>query len=1049
MKRTYLIIILILFFSGQLFAQQRITGQVRNNAGETLPGVNVVIKGTTTGAITDIDGRYLIEGVPANGALIFSFMGMLTEEISVGNQTQINITLLEDIQSLDEVVIVGYGSVKRANLTGAVVDISSREIQDVASTNLSTALEGRLAGVRISLSSGKPGAPTSLKIRESSSYSAAEDPLYVIDGIIRDKDAFDILDPSEVESISILKDGSAAVYGAKSAGGVVLVQTKKGKQGKIKVNYSSSIGITHAFNITEMLSAYEHAKMLNDGYDIQKFSSKDPRRYAQDELDYFRDSIPGGGYDWLDGAWKNAALYRHNLNLSGGTDVISYFIGGNYLKETGSIEGLYVSKYSIRSSIEVLITKGLTASFEASFSNRKDMTPINPNDTQSDVMEETFRALLQNPRWIPPTINGLPVSQGIGNNPYSIWVQNVYKRGEANSSNLLAALEYKFPFLKGLRAKIQVNQTKYTGTGKSYYEPAYGYNFVTSGSNGHIIRPDAELVPDIPKVSSPVTVLSGKNQLEESAEISVKYQTNATLAYSNSFGKHEINTLLVCEVSEEEGRRIGWQYAGGQVISGKDMGWAFSDKEDRILAQNAYEKGDLGFIGRLNYNYASKYIGEFSFRHQASSKFSPQERWGFFPSISVGWIVSEEGFFKNNISAINFMKIRTSAGLLGNDGVRDFLWLSTYGTTNGVLFGNEMTLGIEAKNAGLVNKSISWQKTQSYNGGLDLKFLNSKLSLAADVFYKYTWDILAAVTSTNPTTVGIPTSSNIRFNYGKMHAYGYEIELGYNGNVLHSFNYYIKGNFAWAEAMKLKVAQSPGAIGTWRDELKNSIDNQPGAISTGIIRTQEEIDDILMDNPNYNIGRALELGMLNYLDIRGTDGSEGPNGRFNFDLTEDRTVIARKTSPPYFYGSSLGVSFKGIKLDMTFSGKFGHELFYDKEVMTSPTTTANVPSFWADHWTAENPNAAFPRANAYGLDGNYSIFWKRKGHTLRLTDLNLSYSLPGRWSQRFGMNQFRVFFNTKYLWTIINPFDYKDANLSKYNGYPMTRTYNLGVNVNF
>jgi hypothetical protein len=392
------------------------------------------------------------------------------------------------------------------------------------------------------------------------------------------------------------------------------------------------------------------------------------------------------------------------------------------------------------------------------------------------------------------------------------------------------------------------------------------------------------------------------------------------------------------------------------------------------------------------------------------------------------------------------LKFRASAGLLGNDNVRDFLWKYSFGNASGVLFGNQPTNGIEAKNGGFANPDISWQKTQSYNAGIDTKFWENRISFSLDAFYKYTYDILAQVTTTNPTTVGIPTSSNIRFNYGKMHAYGGEVEVGYYGKLPYDANYYVKGNFAWSEAMKLKVAQSPGAIGRWYDELKNNISNQPGSISTGIIRTQEELDQILMDNPNYSIGQRIEEGMLNYLDIRGIDGSEGPNGRFNYDQIEDRTVIAALTSAPYTYGASLGLSWKGIRVDATFSGKFGHKEFYDKESTAFPTSRNNVPAFWKDHWTPDNRDAKFPRAFDYGLAEQRSTFWMRDGHTLRLTDLNVSYTLPRNLSERFGIPQLRVYFNTKNLWTIINPFDYKDANLSRYNGYPMTRTYNFGLN---
>ena len=328
-------------------------------------------------------------------------------------------------------------------------------------------------------------------------------------------------------------------------------------------------------------------------------------------------------------------------------------------------------------------------------------------------------------------------------------------------------------------------------------------------------------------------------------------------------------------------------------------------------------------------------MAEFLFRYDASTKYAPSNRWGFFPSISAGWVVSEENFMKNNVSFINFFKLRASAGLLGSDNVNQFTWLLSYApvVNNSYLFGNQPVIAIEAKNGAFVNPDITWQKTQLYNGGIDLKFLNSKMSFTGDVFYKYTYDELYAISTMIPTTVGAPTSSKVGFNYGESHSYGFEVELGYRGKVGFGLEYNIRGNFAWAETKKLRVAQSPGAVGTWYDDLKNFDDNQPGAISTGIVRTQTELDDIMMDNPNYNIGEPLQVGMLNYKDIRGTDGSEGPNGRFSFDQIEDRTVISQHTAPPYIYGSTIDLSWKGIKLSMTLSGKFGNDVFYDKAAM--------------------------------------------------------------------------------------------------------------------
>lgn len=1058
MKKVLQIIILLCFTISNIFAQVTIKGKVTNSDGEAIPGANVMLKGTTIGTVTGFDGNYSIGNIKPEDILVYSFIGMLEEEILVNNKTEINVTLLDDFQSLDEVVVVGYGSVKRANLAGAVTAINADELQNIPVVNLSAALEGRLSGVRVSVPSGKPGAATKFQIRESSSKKVGEEPLFVIDGIIRDKDAFDLLDPSEVESISILKDASAAVYGASGAGGVVLVETKKGGKGKIKINYTGSYGITQAINTTEMLSAYEHAKMLNDGYDIENRRKSEAEYYTDDELQFFKDSLLNGGHDWLKQAWKNAMVTRHSLNVRGGDEKTSYFVGGNYIHETGNIQDLFIKKYSLRSNIQTEVANGLTASLELSVTNKQNQTPINPHDNNGDVMEKTFKALLQNPKFIPPIIDGYPVKQHdlIDNNPYAIWENNNYSKGWLNSYTATASLSYDFPFINGLNARIQYSQSKSNEYGKRYETTPIGYEFESEGGHNHIIRYNAPIIIDTITGLPYERPYSGEESLQESNDRSSSYQTNLSLSYNRTLGKNEISALVICEFSEDESNRVGWNRSGMQTIDNYDLEWAFPIN-DRMLTPNRSENGSIGYVGRLNYTYASKYIAEFAGRYESSTKFSEENRWGFFPSFLFGWVVSEEGFFERIEPVINFLKFRGSAGILGNDNFPSFQYLLRYKPrTEFVLFGDQPVNTLNAENGGVVNDKLKWQTTYSYNGGVDMRLFNSLIDISLDAFYELTDNMLDPIGSIVPPTSGIASNSKVYFNYGKAHSYGYEVELGIHKNLPYNFQAGVSGNFSWAEERLLRVAQSITAEGTWHDELKNHQDNQTGAISSGLIRTEEEIEDILMDNPNYTnngyfnnneTGGVLELGMLNHKDIRGTDGSEGPNGRFSYALEEDRTIIAEHSSPTYTYGTSFNLSWKDIRLNMTFSGKFGHMAIYDKEALKLPTEKANVPAFWRDYWTPENPDAAYPMPAADAMEAQYSTFWLRNGHTLRLTDLNLSYALPANWSNKMGISSFKIFFNTKYLWTIISPFDYKDANLSNYNGYPMTRTYNFGMNL--
>jgi TonB-linked SusC/RagA family outer membrane protein len=1045
MKQILLTLTLTCFFAAQAFAQQTVTGMVTDTEGEPLMGVTVTIKEKTIGTVTNIDGEYEIDGATPEDIILFSYIGMAPEEILVGEQTTINISMIESVLDMDEVVVVGYGSVKRANLAGSVTNINAEELTDIPVSNLSTALEGRLAGVSVQIASGNPGEVNTLKVREVTTYDEDGDKiLYVIDGIRRTQSDFDLLDPTEVESISVLKDASAAVYGASSGGGVILVKTKRGKEGKAVVSYNGSMGITQGINTVEMLSAYDHAMMLNAGFDIQ---GKDPdyiERYTERELAYYRDSIPGGGYNWMDDFWKDATISKHNLNIRGGSEKIKYFVGGNYSENNGNIDNLYVKRYSVRSNIDAQLTNRLSSSIEMSISNKVYNTPYSDNNSSATLLESTFQSLLQNPKWVPPVVNGEPIYADGLDNPYIMMASGSYKENITNSMNYSVSLNYDIP-IEGLSTKVRFSQSKSTGKGKTYNTYAYGANLVQS-EGFHIYDLTAPLDSANPYIAKK------RPSLEESVETGQHYQANITLNYSRKIALHNIHVLAVCEFKEGYSERVGWQKSSNQVIEGYDKQWAFEDNKEKynLLPSNESQDSDIGYIGRLNYIYANRYIVEFAGRYETSINFPESKRWGFFPSLLVGWVVSEEPFFQNATRIVNFLKIRGSAGRLGIDSGKPFTYQLTYAPVQNenYLFGDTPQLSVQAKNNAVVNPNLHWSKTNSYNGGVDIRLFDSKVSFTADGFYKYTFDILAQFSSGIATTTG--ADSKVKYNYGTMHGYGYELELGYHGKVGSDFKYDISGMFTWAEAKVLKVFQSPGAVGTWRDETKNYRDNQPGAISSGIIRSDEEVQDILMDNPYYTIDKLQpSAGMLNYVDIRGTDGSDGPNGVFNNDLIEDRTTISDHTSPTYHYSLNLSAGWKGIKVSANFLGQFGHDLYYEKEVMVNPTSSSNVPAFWADYWTYENPDAAYPRAYQYGGEEQYSTFWKLDGHLLRLSNLNVSYTLPSSWGDIFNIEQFRIYFNSKYLWTIINPYSYKDAYQSKYNSYPMTRDFVFGINARF
>lgn len=1031
-----------------------VTGKVTDDKGAVVAGATVTVKGKSISAVTKDDGTFSIN-VPQGAAILtISYVGMLSMDVNVESKTNVTVTLSSAGGTLDDFVVIGYGTKKRANVLGAVGTIDPKEIEDMPFANLTTGLVNKVPGVGVSQSSGKPGSTTTLRIRNPVTFgnSGSVEPLYVIDGIAypieTGKDFFDNLDATMVESITFLKDAAASIYGSRGANGVVLVTTKKGKPGKPKISYTGSYGISDAVNFPETLTAFEHATLLNNKYLHRP--AWNGMVYSEEEMEYLKNN----NNNWVDEVWQSSSLQRHAVNVSGGTDKITFFGGANYYNETGNLKDLYATRYGYRVGMNAKVTQDLTfdVTFSSDFSVQDRPTPKNAsgfagqNSDQNDQMNLTMAVLMLNPKWVPMYIDGKPVYQSAPNwHPKEVQNTNSYARTNGKGNNLTASLNYKVPFVDGLSARVSFGQNSRTSLGKEYYASYQLYDFqrlnssplTTSG-----VTKQAVMFTNTPTVSNPVRTIRNGNSLRYSTDENKSYQLNYALNFAKEFGKHDIDVLALAELSETSGvsyftsRGGGDGPAQGQTVPGVDEFWGFTaDRAYWDNSSSAAEGGRASYLGRLNYSYNNKYLLEASFRADASPNFPPGSRWGYFPSVAVGWKVSEEAFFKDNVSFVNDLKMRFQVGQTGSDAVAAWQYYERY-TGNGVtgmLFGNVVTTGLN--NGVWPNPNITWEKALYKNLGFDGTFFRRKFNFAIDLYHRHNTDMLQTSTSTVPSTFGATIADQ---NYAEMKSWGVEASLGYNGKITKDLGFSIQGNFGWSDNKVIKKYYNEGADTAWKNPIGRRTDNGiEGYRSTFIFRTQADIDAWYAKNPGWKInGDSARLGYMNYEDVNG-DGQ----------ITElDKTRIAPRSGNLFGIGLNFGLSWKGFKFSINSSLMVGGNSVWDRSALRPPTEGMGGLAFWKDSWSPSNPNAKYPVINA-PLISESSNFWMVSATSWRVNNAQLSYALPAATAAKWKIPELRMFVTGTNLGNIINNHPYKSGFTNIAVDYPALRTITFGMNV--
>lgn len=1030
---------------------RRITGIIKDDEGEPVIGANVVEKGSdSNGSISDIDGRFELS-VPNNAVLVISFIGFNTQEIPVGNKSQFNITLTSDVKTLDEVVVVGYTSQKKASLTGAISNVKVDEnLRNISSSNMTDLLAGTMSGLNITSTTGLPGTSSKMMVRTQSSFAKDSDgnliptsPIFVIDGIVREKADFDRLDANEVDNVTILKDAaSAAIYGARASGGVVLVSTRKGKVGKPMLSYSGSFAVEQRGKGVDLSSGVESALIAN------YIHRDDPENFAywdEDEIDHLRGINNGWGYNHVDDNWRAPVSTHHSVNVSGGTERLRYFANGSYFKQNGFLNKVDYSRYNFRGNLEMDVTKDLTAfvQFGAVYGTKNKIGFEGDKEDLADLYGK-----LQFWQWEQKTYtsDGKPVDYGwLGNIGEFTRGNSGYNKDEFQSTELQFKLQYKVPFVEGLKVSAMYNNKYGNDYGKAFSQKQHLYQVKKLGRHQHIWTDEI--------IGETYSNWPDKPELSQSNIRNVDYQLNLQADYARKFGDHDISALFVYEQTEGSRR----YFEGGREtfpILIKDQWFATSsDRKDSWVKGDESESGRLSYVTQVNYGYNDKYLFSASLRVDGSMNYAPSKRYGYFPAASGAWIISQEKFF--NTSKIDFLKLRASVGLTGSDSQIGWRWQERYAYNNGdsgqkrAYFGNPAGTFQGIRFDGIVNPNATWEKSLSYNIGADIRFLDH-WSASADFWYKNTYDILADRVLSLPTSFGF---SMPKENYGEVHSKGLDLEVTYT-NKVNKVNYFVKGVFSYgtneviiqdyaenAMAKDIPVGKKIGYIQGLRDE--------------GIVRTQGQLDEINtyykeLYGPDHEFtvyGHKLGLGMLNYQDLSGPDGK--PDGKID---DYDKDVLSMHSVPPVTAGLTLGVEWNGFSLQTLFQGSFGHKRFADGK-FRDLLEWNRMPTAWIDHWTPENPNASMPQPVSYndGLRSTYSqesTFWLYKSDYVKMKYLNFGYNLPQSWVNKLGAGYVKLYFSATNLFTI-SGFKLWDPEVGGSTSYPNMRTFNFGLDFSF
>ncbi|GAB1855363.1 TonB-dependent receptor [Flavobacteriaceae bacterium MHTCC 0001] len=1023
-RTKHYISVLFFFAFGFIYSQTiTVSGTVTEN-GLPLAGVNVIVKGTSTGVVTDFDGQYEVDAGP-NDTLVFSYLGFVTQNINIDNQSNINVTLLPDISELEEIVVVGYGVQKKKEVTGAVGKVKSEVISKAPVADIGATLQGQVAGVNVQASSGRPGSNSNIRIRGLSLGNST--PLYVVDGI--PFEGVPNIPPEQIETIDILKDGaSASVYGVRASNGVILITTKQGEKGKISVDLSTYVGIQNITSGVPLLNTL-------DQYFVETVYTR-----AIGRTPFILGSTPDAltrDNDFVDEVQNNNALLRNYvLGISGGSENLQVSFNTNFYDQDG-----------------ILINSGfnrLGSRLNANYSKDKlkvfATIGLNYENTEQEPFALYEQALRQRP-WQRSIFNQNVVGENTvfvnEDNPVlysyiSSILENEDER-EVRSNNI--ALDFQYEIFKNLTYKIRLGRNNWNFSRKSF-QPQYLVRDRSGDINPTASREDAILVEQF--------TFNERDIIEN------------ILTYKNQFGKHNLTLTAVSSFEKFTGKQLT---VGVRGLPSNDIVNLGAGEQTRDNVSRDVKRTLSGLLGRVQYNYDGKYLIAANIRRDGSSRFSPDNRYGVFPGASVGWNVSEENFFKNANTPINSLKIRASWAEVGNQNTQDYGIYTTIDTGVDYLFGDDEALAFGAIQRGVANADQVWERKISRNIGLDMAMFKNRITFSADVYKNNRVDMLLPqpVPGSLGTTTDININDNIPVNAGDMENKGIELALAIKGNPTSALKWDV--NATWTtnkntildlNGLERDFAGGRPALFDGSDPTTfNAVGREAGAFflveTLGIIRTPEELAEYRTIEPSADLG---DLRFKDQLTVD-TDNDGIPDAGDNV-INENDRVYKGSGQPDWEAGLNLNLSYKNWDLFIQNYMFYGAEIFNGSKYLAYNSARHQDQYY---QWSPENPNTDIPvyRVGNHPNKRAFSDFWIEDGSYFRVRNITLGYNLPTQVLSGYGIDKLRLYL------TAMNP-----ITITKYTGfdpelggnglstrgvdrgnYPVARRFLLGAQLKF